>query len=125
MTCTCSECYSGLFGPLRLVEIDTIWRAYESIMQVIKDKTDCKKGENKIMDYYYEAVKIAYTESEYMQKYLDTTIKDVTEINKAFKPIWEFTYKISGGEEERVKLVNRDPDNLLVSWIPGRRIYCE
>ncbi len=40
-------------------------RAYESIMQVIKDKTDRKKeeeNENKTMDYY-EAVKIAYVES--------------------------------------------------------------
>ena len=53
-----------------------------------------------------------------MQKYLDTTIKDVTEISKTFKPTGEFTYKISDGEEERVRLVNRDPDNLMGSWIP-------
>jgi hypothetical protein len=64
---------------------------------------------------YYEAVRISYKESEYMQKYLDATIKDVKEINKTFKPIWEFT---SGGEEKRVRLVNRDPDSLLVPWIP-------
>jgi hypothetical protein len=30
-----------------------------------------------------------------------------------------------GAEEQRVRLLNRDPDNLLVSWIPGGRIYCE
>jgi hypothetical protein len=69
-------------------------------------------------------VRIAYTKSEYMQKYLDKIVRDVKEINKIFKPIWEFTYKISGGEEERIRLVTRDPDNLLVSWIPGGRIYC-
>jgi len=34
-----------------------------------------------------------------MQKYLDTTMNDVTEINKT----WRFTYKISGGEEERIR----------------------
>ena len=92
---TCGECYSGLFGPLRLVETFTMSRAYESIMQVIKDKTDGKKEEeeeeNNVIDYY-EAARIAYTESEHMQRYLDTTIKVVTEINKTFKPIWEFTY---------------------------------
>ena len=69
-------------------------RAYESIMQVIKDKTGGKKEEekgNNVIDYY-EAARIAYTESEHMQRYLDTTIKVVTEINKTFKPIWEFTY---------------------------------
>ena len=46
-------------------------------------------------------------ESEYMQKYLDTTIKDVKEINRTFKLIWEFTYKISGGKKPRVKLVEK------------------
>jgi hypothetical protein len=51
-----------------------MWRACESIMQVIKDRT--KNMGNKIIGYY-EAVRIAYTESEYMQKYLDTTIKEV------------------------------------------------
>jgi hypothetical protein len=90
--------------------------AYESIIKVIKDRTE--KIENKIAIDYYEAVRIAYAENKYIQKYLDKTIKDVKEINKTFKPIWEFTYKISGGEEERIRLVNRDPDNLLVSWIP-------
>jgi hypothetical protein len=53
-----------------------------------------------------------------MREYIDSEIKDVDkEINKTFRPIWEFTYKIAGAEEQRVKLVNRDPDNLLVSWI--------
>jgi hypothetical protein len=53
-------------------------------------------------------------------------LKDVDkEINKTFRPIREFTYKIAGAEEQRVRLVNRDPDNLLVSWLPGGRIYCE
>ena len=27
------------------------------------------------------------------------------------------SYRISGVEEERIRLVSRDPDNLLVSWI--------
>jgi hypothetical protein len=52
-------------------------KAYESIIQVIKDRTDGKKKEGediKTIDYY-EAVRIAYTEGGYMQKYLDTTIK--------------------------------------------------
>ena len=73
---TCIEC-SDLLGPFRLVEIDTMQKAYESIIKVIKDRTEDKKEEeskNKTIDYY-EAVRIAYTEGGYMQKYLDTTIK--------------------------------------------------
>jgi hypothetical protein len=94
-------------GPHKLVEEDIICKAYQSIIQVIKDRTDNKKGEESKTIDYYEAVRIAYTESCYMQKYLDKAIRDVKEINKTFKPIWEFTYKISGGDEERVKLVKR------------------
>jgi hypothetical protein len=61
-----------------------------------------------------------------MRKYLDSEIKDIAVINKEFKSIWEFTYKIVTGEEKkRVKVVNKDPDNLLVQWIPGGEIYCE
>ena len=65
-----------------------------------------KEEESNVMNYY-EAVRIAYIESEYMQKYLDTAIKNIIEINKTFRPIWEFTYKISGGEEARVRVVKR------------------
>ena len=42
-----------------------------------------KEEENNVIDYS-EAVKIAYTESEHMQRYLNTAIKVVTEINKTF-----------------------------------------
>jgi hypothetical protein len=61
-----------------------MWRAYESIIKVIKDSIDGKKEEeNKIIDYY-EAVRIAYTQSHYLQKFLDKVIKYVKEINKTF-----------------------------------------
>jgi hypothetical protein len=58
-------------GPHKLVEEDIICKAYQSIIQVIKDRTDNKKGEESKTIDYYEAVRIAYTESCYMQKYLD------------------------------------------------------
>ena len=84
-----------------------------------------KKGGNETIDYY-EAVRIAYTEREYMRKHFEPVIKDITEINKRFRPIWEFTYKIVSGEEwKRVKVVNRDPDNLLVQWVPGGKTITE
>jgi hypothetical protein len=61
-----------------------------------------------------------------LRKYIDSEIKGIAVINKAFKPIWELTYKIVSGEEnESVKVVNKDPHNLLLSWIPSGKIYCE
>ena len=107
------ECHDTLFGPFRLVNGDIVLRAYENIIDVIKERTNKKSID------YYEAVRIAYTERKYMQKHFESVIKDITEINKGFKPIWEFTYRIVNEEKERVKVVNRDPNNLLLSWVPG------
>jgi hypothetical protein len=112
-----------LFGPFRLVDGDNMMRVYEDILEVINDRTE--KGGNEIIDYY-EAARIAYTEWKYMQKHFEPVIKDITEINKGFRPIWEFTYKIVSGEEwKRVKVVNRDPDNLLVQWVPDGKTITE
>jgi hypothetical protein len=33
--------------------------------------------------------------------------------------LWEFTYRILYEEKERVKVVKKNPDNLLVSWVSG------
>ena len=109
----CMECHDTLFGPFRLVNGDIVLRAYENIIDVIKERTNKKSID------YYEAVRIAYTERKYMQKHFESVIKDIAEINKGFKPIWEFTYRIVNEEKERVKVVNRDPNNLLLSWVPG------
>jgi hypothetical protein len=92
----CMECHDTLFGQFRIVDGDVMEGAYESILEVINDMTE-KKGYESID--YYEAVRIAYTNSEYMQKYIDSPIKDITEINKGFRCIWEFTYRIVNEEK--------------------------
>ena len=112
----CMECHDTLFGPFKLGLVDDKMKAYESILEVINDRTEREENEPTID--YYEAAKIAYTDGQYMRKYLDSGI-DIAEINKWYRPIWEFTYKIVNEEKERVRVVNKNPDNLLVSWIPG------
>jgi hypothetical protein len=111
----CDECHEYLFGSFRLVDGGVMDRAYESIIDVIKERTE-KKGYETID--FYEAVRIAYTESEYMRKHFDSP-KGINNLNKDNKALWEFTYRILYEEKERIKVVNRNPDNLLVSWVPG------
>jgi hypothetical protein len=53
-----------------------------------------------------------------MRKHFDSP-KGINDLNKDNKVLWEFTYKILYEEKERIKVVNKDPDNLLVSWVPG------
>jgi hypothetical protein len=109
------ECHHTLFGPFRLVVGGIMDRAYESIIDVINDRTE-KKGYETID--FYESARIAYTESEYMRKYFDSP-KGINDLNKDNKVLWEFTYRILNEEKERVKVVNKNPDNLLFQWVPG------
>jgi hypothetical protein len=123
----CHECHDTLFGPFRPVDGLIMDRAYEEILEVINEKTD-KKGNDATITTtidYYEAARIAYTEREYMRKFIEREIK-VEEINKRFRRLWKFTYKIVSGEaKERVRVVNKDPDNLLVQWVPGGKTVTE
>ena len=48
------ECHHTLFGPFRIVNGGDVLRAYESIIDVIDDRTD-KKGYDTID--FYEAAK--------------------------------------------------------------------
>ena len=116
----CDDCHFNLFGPFNLGLIDDKMRAYESILEVINDKTVKKNQGNKTTIDYYEAARIAYANGQYMRKYIDSKLTDIAIINKTFRPIWELTYKIVSGEEkDRIRVVNKNPDNLLVSWVPG------
>jgi hypothetical protein len=118
----CMECHDRLFGPFRLVDGGVMDRAYESIIDVINDRTG-KKGYETTIDFY-EAARITYTQSEYMRKYLDSP-KGINNLNKDNKVLWEFTYRILYEEKKRVKVVNRDPDSLLVQWVPGGMTLAE
>ena len=109
------ECHDTLFGPFRIVDGGVMDRAYESIIDVINDRTE-KKGYETID--FYEAVRIAYAECEYMRKHFDSP-KGINNLNKDNKALWEFKYRILYKEKERIKVVNRDPYNLLIQWVPG------
>jgi hypothetical protein len=126
----CNECHDTLFGPFGLVDVLIMQRAYEDILEVINERTDKKANDTTAaitttIDYY-EAARIAYTDREYMRKFIEREINVEEEINKYFRPLWKFTYKIVSGEDkERVKVVNKDRDNFLVQWVPGGKTVTE
>jgi hypothetical protein len=47
---------------------------------------------------------------------LDRGIKHANKIDKNLEALWPPTYNIVN-TEERSKIVNKDPNNLLVSWV--------
>jgi hypothetical protein len=50
---------------------------------------------------------------------ISIALRGINNLNKDNKALWEFTYRILHEEKERVRVVNKNPDNLLVSWVPG------
>ncbi|CAN5539510.1 hypothetical protein BH18THE2_BH18THE2_28460 [soil metagenome] len=86
-----------------------LWREHiKVLLKLSKNKTNKKSID------YYEAVKIAYIQCEHMRKHFDSP-KTINNFNIDNKGLWEFTYKTIH-EEPRIKVVNQDPDNLLVAW---------
>jgi hypothetical protein len=57
------ECHDTLFGPFKLGLVDDKTKSYESILEVMNDRTDKKKQGIEITTLdYHEAARIAYTE---------------------------------------------------------------
>jgi hypothetical protein len=123
----CKACEDRLFGgggaKYRIIIVDEPYDMYERICQVIKDKTTTTtmKGEEEQRTIeYFEAVRIAYLKNtRYFIEYFGSD-HDIChdEINKNFKGLWRLTYRFVN-EEQRVRVVNRDPNNLLISWVQG------
>ena len=44
-------------------------------------------------------------------------VNDVDKIDKNLKALWEFTYMMINNNEDRIAVVNRDPNNLFVSYM--------
>jgi hypothetical protein len=124
----CQTCEDSLFSGgggryRRIIIADEPYDMYERICQVIKDKTTITiKGEQQQTTIeYFEAVRIAYLKNtRYFIEYFGCDDDDICQdkINKNFSGLWRLTYRFVN-EEQRVRVVNRDPDNLLVSWVEG------
>ena len=130
----CRECQKEEMDAfhLALSVIPVTWEreAYESICQTIKEMCSKSKVAN-----YYDAVKQAYEKETFkvLDQYNPMTIRDyllnrgvndTCKIDKNLEALWEFTYTMVN-TEERIKIVNKNSDNLLVSWVSGGMIITE
>lgn len=104
----------------RIAPVVIIGYAYEAICRVIKVHTTMASNntnDDNPIDYY-QAVRIAYRESQFLRQLLN--IDSHEKIDKDLKTLWPFTYRIMNQEKERIMIINEDPDNLLISWIPRK-----
>jgi hypothetical protein len=119
----CNKIEREFYEP-RLIAVPTIHDAYEAICEIIKEKTFLlqnqgtqEQGNGNVSAAaainYYDAVRIAYQNSEDVREYLRCAIED---INKDLRILWKFIYRILNFER-RIKVVNKNADYLLVSWM--------
>jgi hypothetical protein len=107
--------------------------AYNAICKVVKEKpaaasnaisADNNNNNNDNYDpiNYYQAVKIAFNENQFLKQYLNIDNED--KIDKDLQVLWPFTYKIANEEKDRIEIVSMDkeehPNNLLILCIPGK-----
>jgi hypothetical protein len=94
--------------------------AYDSICQSIKELRF-----HSFIVNYYDAVKAAYLKKTPKLDYqynpmtirdylLGLDIKDVNKIDRNLETLWPLTFRIVNNED-RIKVVNKDADNLLIS----------
>ena len=85
----CEDCDRYEFEYLkvkpRIITIPTEINAFESICKVIK-RSDWNNSIN-----YYEAVRMAYSESEELREYFGLDVTDIKQIDKNLKTLWPFT----------------------------------
>lgn len=91
---------------------------YEEICEAIKTKSRSPLSDRHTPVNYYDAVKAAYQMNGALRRYLRrrSQLDDLNKIDKNLDSLWRYTYKIANDRDERITVVNKNPDNFLVSW---------
>jgi hypothetical protein len=116
----CSDCMRSDDIKLALKSNQMFEGALHAIYKSIRDIQESKQKRVKRLFNdnpevnYYEAVRHAYDQSMELRDYLGKAIEK-RDIDKNLKGLWEITYWILN-EEQKIRVVSRNPDNLLISW---------
>jgi hypothetical protein len=89
---------------------------YEEICSTIRTESErnpCNPSVN-----FYNAVRLAYRMNGEVKRYLQKRdVKDEIRIDKSVRSLWEYTFKISNNLDGRIRVIDSNPDNFLVTWL--------
>jgi hypothetical protein len=107
----CSDCYNNIYGIGRNLPSEIISKAFKRICEAIKKlaKFGPSLGIHNRVNYF-EAVQNAFDSNPEVRAYLGENCI----IDKNLKGLWSFTYTIINEEGNGIRLMNKDPDNLLL-----------
>jgi hypothetical protein len=108
----CRDCYNNICGIGRSLPSEIISKAFDRIYEAIirlatfGPSLGIRKKVN-----YFEAVQNAFDSNPEVRAYLGENCI----IDKNLKGLWSFTYAIFNYADRGIKVMCRDPDNLLLS----------
>ena len=107
----CGDCYNGVYGNGRRISSEIVTNAFTRICEAIANYSTVTidlrnyRGVN-----YFDAVKYAYDMNPEVRTYLGENCS----IDKNLRGLWSFTYAIINGGERGIKVLDADPDNLIL-----------
>jgi len=107
----CIDCYGEIYGNGRKISSEIVSKAFMSICETITNSASVTKNlRNRQVVNYFDAVKCAFNMNPEVRAYLGENCN----IDKNLRGLWSFTYAIINGRERGIKVLNADPDNLIL-----------
>ena len=107
----CTDCYSEIYSNGRNITSEIVTEAFTRICETITaSATFWNNHEDRQRVNYFVAVQNAFDMNPEVRAYLGENCK----IDKNLKGLWSFTYAIINGQDHGIKVLNKDPDELLL-----------
>lgn len=107
----CTDCYSEIYSNGRNITSDIVTKAFTRICETITaSATFWNNHRDRQRVNYFVAVQNAFDMNPEVRAYLGENCK----IDKNLKGLWSFTYAIINGQDHGIKVLNKDPDELLL-----------
>ena len=104
------------------IRLPTAYRdfiGYEGLLRIIKELSLSENGNAHSVNFY-DAAREAYAKSNSFREYLSDDgrfIVDIHNMDKNYRPLWEFTYRIVN-EESRIIINMHHDGDYDVCWYP-------
>jgi len=107
----CTDCYSEIYSNSRTLTSEIVNEAFTRICETIAASAKCwDNHRDRQRVNYFIAVKKAFDMNPEVRAYLGENCK----IDKNLKGLWSFTYAIINGQDQGIRVLDKDPDNLLL-----------
>jgi hypothetical protein len=108
----CSDCYADVYGSGSTIPSEIVTKACSMIREtIIKTAAVTVALGNQLTVNYFDAVRCAFDMNPEVRAYLGENCR----IDKNLRRLWSFTYAIVSGLDNGIEVLNKDPDNLILS----------